>query len=80
MKLLALLLLYEAAASAAVQKPFFFGERTLFNHDFDQLVHRLLDQWHTPGLAVAVVDGNETYSKVRRVSTGLSAVSQFLRS
>lgn len=32
---------------------------------FDKLVAQLLHRWHTPGLAIAVVDGQDTFSKVR---------------
>lgn len=32
--------------------------------EFDALVYSNLDYWHVPGISVAVVDGNETFSKV----------------
>ncbi|KAI9716392.1 MAG: hypothetical protein M1835_004177, partial [Candelina submexicana] len=39
------------------------GSRKPLNAEFDDLVYRTLDKWHVPGLAIAVVDGNNTYSK-----------------
>lgn len=35
-----------------------------FTASFDKLVSQNLDRWHTPGLAVAVIDGEDTFSKV----------------
>jgi hypothetical protein len=34
------------------------------NAKFDALVNSTLSDWHVPGLAVAVIDGHNTYSKV----------------
>ena len=36
-----------------------------FTKDFDTLVEELLEEWHVPGIAIAVVDGDETWTKVR---------------
>lgn len=36
-----------------------------FSSDLDKSVVRLMNDWHVPGLAIAIVNGNETYSKVR---------------
>ena len=35
-----------------------------FTASFDKLVSQNLDRWHTPGLAVAVINGQDTFSKV----------------
>ncbi len=35
-----------------------------FTKDFNALVEELLEEWHVPGMAIAVVDGDETWSKV----------------
>ena len=35
-----------------------------FTPRFDELVKENLDRWHTPGLAIAVIAGADTYSKV----------------
>ena len=35
-----------------------------FTANFDKLVSQELDHWHTPGLAIAVIDGEDTFSKV----------------
>lgn len=36
-----------------------------FTAHFDELVAQSLHRWHTPGLAIAVIDGQDTFSKVR---------------
>jgi hypothetical protein len=36
------------------------------NIEFDKLVEELLQTWHVPGLAIAVIDGASTFSKVSR--------------
>lgn len=38
--------------------------RSPFTPEFNEQVNHLLDRWHVPGLSVAIVDGNETFSKV----------------
>lgn len=35
-----------------------------FTASFDKLVSQDLERWNTPGLAVAVVNGDDTFSKV----------------
>ncbi len=35
-----------------------------FTSAFDKLVADSLDRWHCPGLAIAVIDGDDTFSKV----------------
>lgn len=37
-----------------------------FNTGFDSFIEGLLDEWHTPGIAIAVVYQNQTWAKVRR--------------
>lgn len=37
---------------------------TPFTEDFDELAAESLERWHTPGIAISVVDGDETYAKV----------------
>jgi hypothetical protein len=34
------------------------------NSDFETLVEETLTHWHVPGVAVAVLDGPNTYAKV----------------
>lgn len=34
------------------------------NEDFEKLVHETLDKWHIQGVAVAVIDGDETWAEV----------------
>jgi hypothetical protein len=34
------------------------------NSDFEKLVEETLTHWHVPGVAVAVLDGPSTYTKV----------------
>jgi hypothetical protein len=36
------------------------------NIEFDTLVQELLQTWHVPGLAIAVINGASTFSKVSR--------------
>ncbi|KAI4180465.1 MAG: hypothetical protein L6R41_007226 [Letrouitia leprolyta] len=40
-----------------------------FTFEFDERVLHLLRYWHVPGLSIAVVDGNETFSKGYGCST-----------
>lgn len=35
-----------------------------FASELDKSVVRLMNDWHVPGLSIAIVNGNETYSKV----------------
>lgn len=36
-----------------------------FTSSFDKLVSQNLEHWHTPGLAIAVIHDEDTFSKVR---------------
>ena len=47
-----------------------------FSPAFDARVQTLLDDWHTPGLAVAVIHGNETWMKVCTVLGLLQNLAQ----
>ena len=53
-----------SALSEAFQIPLSKPGTSPFTPDFDQLVAETLDHWHTPGISVAVVDGDQTFSKV----------------
>ncbi|KAL8723192.1 MAG: hypothetical protein Q9225_000458 [Loekoesia sp. 1 TL-2023] len=44
-------------------------KRSPFTPDFDEDVGHLLNHWHVPGLSVAIVDGNETFTKGYGVSS-----------
>lgn len=35
--------------------------------EFDQLVERLMEEWHAPGLSIAVVQGDQIDAKVNMV-------------
>lgn len=35
-----------------------------FTPSLDKFVAEVLDRWHCPGFAIAVIDGEETFSKV----------------
>ena len=51
--------------SSQGQTPLHEVDHSPFTSDFDKSVVRLMNDWHVPGLAIAIVNGNETYSKVR---------------
>lgn len=53
-----------SALSGTSQTPLTAPETPPFTPDFDKLVADTLDHWHTPGISVAVVDGDKTFSKV----------------
>lgn len=59
------LLLLPLWLSAAEQIPLSARRSAPFTPSFNQFVAENLERWHTPGLAVAIIDGEETYSKVR---------------
>lgn len=52
------------AFSGASQIPLTAPGASPFTPDFDKLVADTLDHWHTPGISVAVIDGDKTFSKV----------------
>lgn len=53
-----------SALSGADQIPLTAPDASPFTPDFDKLVTDTLDYWHTPGISVAVVAGDKTFSKV----------------
>lgn len=53
-----------AVANAIRQVPLTRPASSPFTASFDKLVSENLDHWHTPGLAIAVIDGDDTFSKV----------------
>lgn len=40
------------------------GQQSPFDAEFDQLVHKILEEWKIPGLSIAVVHGSHTHPKV----------------
>lgn len=46
------------------QIPLQEGEVSPFSPAFNELVSQNLDYWHVPGISIAVVNGDETFSKV----------------
>jgi hypothetical protein len=38
--------------------------RNPLDETFDELVKTLLEEWHVPGMSVAVIDGDQTFAKV----------------
>ena len=61
---LCFLALQAVLVSAQPQIPLSGQHESPFSHFFDELVSYNLDYWHVPGISIAVVDGNETHSKV----------------
>ncbi|KAI4207063.1 MAG: hypothetical protein LQ346_000781 [Caloplaca aetnensis] len=61
--LLAVLVSCSSSLRPRQQKP--LGERgnSPFSADFEEHVAELSHRWHVPGLSIAVVDGNNTFSK-----------------
>lgn len=55
---------YYSALSAAFQIPLSMQDTSPFTPDFDKLVAETLAHWHAPGISVAVLDGDKTFSKV----------------
>lgn len=62
------ILLSVSSLCIASQKPLKIEEKLPFTTDFDAFTSNLLDRWHVPGLAIAIIDKNDTYSKVRSQS------------
>lgn len=40
--------------------------RNPLDETFDALARTLLEEWHVPGMSVAVIDGDQTFAKVGR--------------
>ena len=53
-----------SALSEAFQIPLSTPDTSPFTPDFDKLVAETLAHWHTPGVSIAVVDRDQTFSKV----------------
>lgn len=53
-----------SALCEAFQIPLKKPNTSPFTPAFDKLVAETLDHWHTPGVSIAVVDGDQTFSKV----------------
>ena len=51
-------------ALGSQQVPLTDSASSPFTASFDELVTQNLDRWHTPGLAIAVVHGEDIFSKV----------------
>lgn len=58
-----------SALSGADQIPLTAPDASPFTPDFDKLVTDTLDYWHTPGISVAVVAGDKTFSKGYGIAT-----------
>lgn len=41
------------------------------SHELEVYIDEIMQRWHVPGLSVAVVQGNETWAKVRRSTCSL---------
>lgn len=48
----------------AYQIPLTASDASPLTPDFDKLVADTLDHWHVPGISIAVIDGDKTFSKV----------------
>ena len=57
--------------SSALQIPLVQHDASPLDEKFNDLVRRTMDSWHVPGLSIAVVDGDDTYSQVLNFSIGL---------
>lgn len=77
---------YIGLLSAEDQKPLQPPTSYPFTPAFNKLVARSLDRWKCPGLVVAVVDGEDTFSKVgsfttpgklREKQVGMAGISQY---
>ncbi len=64
----ALLLLFLYRISTALQFPLTQKSASPLDGDFNDLVQRTMNYWHVPGLSIAVIDGNGTYSQVLNFS------------
>ncbi len=53
-----------APVYGAQQEPLADSTSSPFTASFNDLVNQNLDNWHTPGLAIAVIHGEDTFSKV----------------
>lgn len=49
--------------------------QTPLDETFDAFARRLLEEWHVPGMSVAVIDGDKTFAKARPMSLSLQFIS-----
>lgn len=49
--------------------------QTPLDETFDALAKRLLEEWHVPGMSVAVIDGDQTFAKACPLSLSLKFIS-----
>ena len=56
--------LASSALSGPYQIPLTAPDASPFTPEFDKLVAETLAHWHTPGISVAVMNGDKTFSKV----------------
>jgi len=47
-----------------------------FDEEFEKLANKSLAMWHVPGLAIAVVDGDDVFAKVRLFHLLLVGIGQ----
>ena len=50
--------------SIPLQVPLRSNDKSPFDKAFDALASETLERWSMPGLAIAVIDGNKTFSRV----------------
>ncbi|KAL8700250.1 MAG: hypothetical protein Q9201_005547 [Fulgogasparrea decipioides] len=60
---LAMLVSLSKSLPSGPQIPLQDRSKSPFTPYFNQDVTRLMDEWHVPGLSIAVIDGNETFAK-----------------
>ena len=58
----------EAVARGADQKPL-ARKGSPLTEDFRKLVVETLDEWHIPGLSIAVIDGDDIWTEVNLPSS-----------
>lgn len=59
------LVLLSPSNQTTTEPPFRPGLRSsFFSPEFDKLVHRSMSDLHVPGMAVAIVNGSDTFSRV----------------
>lgn len=64
----------QALGQDTAQSPLHDGVRTIgdvprvVSKDLDEFIERIREEWHAPGLAVAIVDRNNTWAKVKTPS------------
>ncbi|KAL8922714.1 MAG: hypothetical protein Q9208_005027 [Pyrenodesmia sp. 3 TL-2023] len=67
--LLAVLVSCSSSLSPRQQTPLGKQQSSPFSSDFDEHVAELLHRWRVPGLSIAIVDGNDTFSKGYGISS-----------